>query len=153
MSEFRNFLSNDSSGITELEHNLQATAITLNADVTDAPVGFAPYAGKITKVWFAVGQIGQDAANAASLAATVKKNGTAICTTDPAIAKAAGTGAGSTVSSGTGITQAVVKSDGTEVVAAGDRFTVTWDVTRTASTITPEFSNGIVMVAIKPYAV
>ncbi|MEN6536830.1 MAG: hypothetical protein ABFD89_24460 [Bryobacteraceae bacterium] len=153
MSEFRNFLSNDSQGITELETQLQATAITLDADVTDAPVGFAPYAGKITKVWLAVGQIGQDGTNAASLAATVKKNGTAICTTDPALAKAAGTGGGNTLSTGAGITQAVIKSDGTEVVAAGDQFTVTWDVTRTASTITPEFANGIVMVAIKPYAV
>lgn len=105
----------------------------VTADATHT-VFIAPAAGTIVSVVGGVLENGSDGSNALTMAFDVKKNGTSVASTVPAIAKTAASDARATTqSSGTGITQAVLKTDGTATFAAGDTITVVFDITRTAS--------------------
>lgn len=147
------FLSNDTNGYTETIYcESYKVAGNITSTLTSAPL-FAPnFSGKVVGVVVALGQNGVDGSNALSTTVTVSKNGTAVTSTDPAIAKAAGTGVKSTASSGTGITQAVVKTDGTESFVSGDYFSLTNTVARTASPST-EMANLVVHLFYKKTAV
>lgn len=112
-----------------VSHSIQGE---VTADSTGNVVFIAPKAGKILDVIGGVMENGSDSVDPLTMTFTVKKNGTAVCSTDPAIAKNAASDARvTTQASGTGITQAVVKSDGTEDFAAGDTISVDYDITRT----------------------
>lgn len=148
MAETKKFISNDAAGFEEKQYVQAFKSGAVNADALGAQLWVAPFAGKITDVVLGVGTIGVDAVNPLSLTATVKKNTTAVCTTDPNIDKSATVK--NTFAAGTGITQAALKTDGTAVFAKGDILTVDWDVTRT--TPGTEFADATVIVTIKPYA-
>ena len=108
----------------------------VTADATHT-VFIAPAAGTIVDVVDGVLENGSDASNALTMAFDVKKNGTSVASTVPAIAKTAASDARvTTQSSGTGITQFVAKTDGTATFAAGDTITIVFDITRTASPTT-----------------
>jgi len=124
------------------------------------PLGAAYQEGVIKEVFLSVGASGKDDTNPLSLTATVYKNGSAVCTTDPIIAHVSGeastnkntkevvdaTGA----AHDTGITQAVVTTVvATKVCAIGDLFSYKLTLTRTA-TPTTEMSNVAVVVVLDP---
>lgn len=72
-----------------------------------------------------------------SLTATVEKNtdgGTAALSTNPALLNTAGTGRKTTATAGTGITPAVIKSDGSEDFASYDAVVVTLSEAGTGGT-------------------
>jgi len=118
----------------------------LTATQSGKLMGLAPCSARVVDVILTLGT-NIDTDNAGDgITATVKKNGTAVCTTNPKITDAAGTGFRSTAQ-GQG-TAAVVKSDGTEIVAAGDQFTV--DLTRTvAGTVTTQAANVTAAVVLR----
>jgi hypothetical protein len=154
MAEFRKYLSNDGTGATE---HIMYFSHGVDGDKTsddNANIVFvAPCAGKIVSVVGAVVENGSDATNPLTMAFVVKKNTTAVCSTDPAIAKTAASDATvNTYASGTGITQATIKTDTTPVCAGGDIITVDYDITRTASPTT-EIAGPSVVIGFKPYAV
>jgi hypothetical protein len=151
MAETKKFLSSDAAGFDDKQYVEAAKAGNIVADASAAQLWVAPFAGKITDVNLALGTNGVDGSNPLDLKATVKKNGTAVATTDPDIAKAAGTGSKSTFAAATGITQAVLKTDGTATFAKGDILTVDWDITRT-NTPSTEIADATVIVTIKPFA-
>jgi hypothetical protein len=149
----RLFASNDTKGYTKSETHLFFAPASGNftADATPSVV-VAPFACTVVDVIGSVGQNGVDVSNPLDLKFTASKNGTALCTTDPDIAKAAGTGVKTTAVAGTGITQAVVKSDGTQTVAKGDLIKVLFDITRTASPGT-EIADAAAIVVVRPLSV
>ena len=155
----RLFASNDASSgdfavgpgiIEDKDVFSHAIAGNITADSNGNFVFIPNFAGKITNVVLAL-QGGADAVNPLTLAAVVKKGGTAVCSTNPAYDKAAGTGSKSTYAAGTGLTLAVLKTDGTEQFAAGDLITVDYDITRTASPGT-ELSQVAVFVYVTRFA-
>lgn len=148
----RHYATNDSwKSYVEEQFTFQYTvAGNVTADLTTAPI-FAPnFSGEIVNVVLAFGQNGADGTDPLNMSAILYKNGTAVCSTNPDIAKAAGTGVKSTAVSGTGLTQAVVKTDGTEDFVTGDYFSLTLDITRT--TPETEIANVVVVVYYKKVA-
>lgn len=124
----------------------EVTADSLGHILWIVPSGVS---GSITGVVGAVVENGSDASNPLTMTFTVKKNGTAVASTDPAIAKNAASDALiDTVAAGTGITQVVLKTDGTEDFVAGDVISVDFDITRTASPTT-EITGPAVTVTCK----
>ena len=154
MAETRVFLSNDAQGITNDKTYLTYhKSGTITADATGIILmGSAPQAGKVTNVWGSVGTNGVDGSDTLTLGYSVKKNGTAVCSTIPLINKTAGTGRKTTTTATTGITEAVIKTDGTQIFAAGDTLSVDFDITR-AGTPTTEFTDAAVTVEITFLAV
>lgn len=151
MAEFRKFLSNDVQGHKDFKQYFTiGQAGNITADTTHI-VFVAPEAGRITNVVGSVQHNGVDATNALQMAFDVKKNGTSVASTVPVITKAATAGVNTTFTSGTGRTPAVIKTDGTQIVAAGDVITVVFDITRTASPST-EIQGPSVLVEFEPYA-
>lgn len=130
-------LSNDAVGISDKLVEERAFIVgEVTADVTH-PLFAATTSGKISYIYGGVLENGSDGSNPLTMTYTVLKNGTTVSTTDAAIAKtAASDSRASTVAAGTGITQAVLKTDGTASFSAGDVFAVTFDITRTASPTT-----------------
>lgn len=122
-------LSNDASGATTEKLYFVFGQTGNHTAATNAPFsGLLPRAGRITGVW--LGTTTFPTSSDRTLAATVKRNRNgvaqvAVCSTDPAFAATAsgGTGATTTYAAGTGKTQAVIKSDGSEILAAGDFLT------------------------------
>ena len=137
-------LSNDAAGSFNPGVNWEAypnPLTTITTSITLMPAGVATTGGKITDVILML-QGGADTVNPLSMTAVVKKNGTDVASTDAAISfhSGAGTGNVSTYAAGTGITQVVLKTDGTANFVAGDFITVDFNVIRTASPGT-EMSN------------
>lgn len=150
MAEFLKVLSNDAQGHNDVKlYFVHGASGNITADTT-APVFIAPVAGRIVNVVGNLTVNGEDGVNPFSLAFDVKKNGTSVAATLPAIAKAAGSGQKDTFAAGTGITQAVLKTDGSEIVAAGDAITVVYDITRTTPGV--EAAGPSVLVVFEPYA-
>lgn len=149
MAEKRLFLSNDSQGITyDKKYLTYHKSGTITADATIIVLmGAAPEAGAVTGVWGSVGTNGVDASDTLTLGFVVKKNGTSVLTTTPLINKTAGTGRKTTTTATTGITSAVLKTDGTQKFVAGDTLSVDFDITR-AGTPTTEFTDAAVTVEI-----
>ena len=150
MAEFRKYLSNDSAGHTE---HIMYFSLGVDGEKTaddNANIVFvAPAAGKIVSVVGAVVENGSDGTNPLTMGFVVKKNTTAVCSTDPVISKTAASDATvDTAVAGTGITQAVLKTDTTPVCAAGDIITVDFDITRTASPTT-EITGPAVVIGYK----
>lgn len=113
---------------------------------TAAPIGAVPMDGQVVDVIISAGQNIESDTSADGLTATVKNNGTAICTTDPTLTDAAGAGFRCT-DQGDG-TAAVLKSDGAEQVVRGDLLTV--DLTRSVSgNVTQQFTDVAVLVVIR----
>lgn len=152
---YRKYLSNDThaggyGGAFEHIHYFRAA---VQGEVTSDQAGVwvftAPAAGSIVSVIGAVVENGSDASNPLTMTFTVLKNATAVCTTDPSILKTAASDTKvSTAAAGTGITQAVLKTDGSCDFVAGDQIMVTFDITRTASPTT-EITTPSVMVGVK----
>jgi hypothetical protein len=108
----------------------------------------APYAGTVVNVWGCNQENGADGSNPLQLEFKVYKNlTTAVCTVNPILAKAAGTGRKTTYGTGTGITQATIAVDGSQRLAAGDSLSVTFDITRTATPST-EINGSCVVVEV-----
>ena len=150
MAEFLKVLSNDAQGHRDVQlFFVHSDSAQITADTT-ATVFVAPVAGRIVNVVGSVVTNGVDGTNPFSLAFDVRKNGTSVASTVPAIDKAAGTGARNTFAAATGITQAAIKTDGTQIVAAGDAITVVYDITRT--TPATECAGAAVLVVFEPYA-
>jgi hypothetical protein len=150
MAETKVYLSNDAVGITNAKSYFTAMVQgDVTADKTAMPlIGCIPQAGTITNVWGAIAALGADGAAALDMKYTVKKNGTAVCSTDPDIAKAAATTARlTTYATATGIVAAVIKTDGTQKLVAGDSITVDFDITR-AGTPSPEMNGPSVTVEV-----
>ena len=153
---YRKYLSNDThaggyGGAFEHIHYFRAA---VQGEVTSDQAGVwvftAPASGSIVSVVGSEMENGGDATgpDALTMVFTVYKNATAVCTTDPAITKAAAADAKvSTAAAGTGITQAVLKTDGSCDFVAGDQINVTFDITR----VTPEteITTPAVMVGVK----
>lgn len=147
-------LTNDALGYREeIKYFSYGPAGNITA-VTDAPVFMAPYAGTIVSVDLSAQTF--PVSTDRTLSATVKKlvtagTSTAVCTTDPAFAlTASGTGMRSTLNAGTGITAAVVKSDGTQVIAAGTMVTTTVAIAGSNGTL----GTGVVVtIGFKPATV
>lgn len=120
----------------------------LSADSDREPLLVVDKAAKVLGVYLAVLENGSDSVDPLEVEAVVKKDGTDVCSTNPKIDKSAASDAAvSTVSSGTGVTQAVVKSDGTEDLEAGDILTINFNVTRT--TPDTEITTPVVTVVYK----
>lgn len=118
----------------------------LSASISSALIGAAPIDGTISRVILSHGTNIQSSQPADHVTAEVFVNGTALCTTHPAISSAAGTGFRSTAR-GHG-TPAVIKTDGTQTVQRGDLLTL--NLTRTVSgTITNEASHIAVLIVIR----
>lgn len=149
MAEKRLFLSNDAQGITYdkalLTYHKSGT-ITADANLIIL-MGSAPQAGAVTNVWGSVGTNGVDASDTLTLGFNVKKNGTTVLSTVPLINKTAGTGRKTTTTATTGITEAVLKTDGTQKFVAGDTLSADFDITR-AGTPTTEITDAAVTVEI-----
>lgn len=121
-------LTNDTSGVKNVEQVYTYGQDGNHTAVTGAPVFAAKEAGTITGVYLTTAAM--TTSTDRTLSADVKKlTGTtaaaSVCSTNPAFAATAtGAGVKTTVNSGTGITQAVIKTDGTQRCAAGDIVTV-----------------------------
>lgn len=108
----------------------------------------APQAGKIVSVVGGVEENGSDTNEDLTMTFTVSKNGTAVCTTDPVILKNAASDAQvDTYAAGTGLTLAVLKTDGTATFAAGDNIACLFDITR--NTVDTEITTPSVTVGVK----
>lgn len=122
-------LSNDTAGATTEKVYFVFGQTGNHTAATNAPFsGLLPRAGRITGVW--LGTTTYPTSTDRTLTATVKRNrngvaSVAVCSVDPAFAATAsgGTGATTTYAAGTGKTLATIKSDGSEIVAAGDFLT------------------------------
>jgi len=132
--------------VTTKQRLIQGKTGDLTSNSTDNQLGFVGIAGKIVDVILSVGTNGVDAVDPLDLTLDVKKNGTSVCSTNPKLDKAAGSGRKSTAVSGAGITQAVLKTDGTEDLAPGDE--LTYDLTLTRTTPDTEFADVSVLVII-----
>lgn len=124
------------------------TASVTNESMFVADAKMFPKGGYVVNVVLMC-QGGADASNPLNLVGIVKKNGTDVCSTDPKVDKTAGTGNQSTTAAATGITQAVVKTDGTQQFAAGDFFTGDFTITRT--TPGTEMAQPKLIVFVSPY--
>lgn len=148
----RNVASNDKDGIYEPEFHFFANVPgEVTADQNARFIFEAPAAGVVSS--FIGGELenGSDATNPLTMTFECKKNGTTILTTKPSITKAAAADARvSTEASGTGITQAVLKTDGSAAFSAGDIFEVDFDITRTASPTT-EITTPFARLGVKFY--
>ena len=119
--------------------------------LTTITMGAAPFAGTVVDVILSHGENGADGSNPLSGELDVLNGGTTVLATKPKLAKAAGTGqeTASVGISGTGITAAVLHGTaGNIAVLAGDVFTYTWTLTRTASPST-EIADVCVTVVIE----
>lgn len=116
----------------------QAAVADITSTATALPMGIARKSGTILDVVLTTYVNGADGTDALSLSADVQKKRAdttvSVCSTAPALAKAAGADHATTAASGTGITQAVMQTDGKEDVQAGDYIFTDLDLTRT----TPE---------------
>lgn len=133
---FRKFPSNDThaggaGGFYEDVHYFTAqVAGEVTADTGAHTLFIAPAGGTIVSVVGGVIENGSDANEDLTMTFNVRKNTTSVCSTNPAIAKTAASDArATTAASGTGITQAVIKTDGTEDFVAGDTINVIFDIT------------------------
>jgi len=109
-------------------------------------MGVVPIDGTVSRVILSLGTNIVSTVATDGVSASVKINGVAVTSTDPAIQSVDGSGFKSTAQ-GVG-TAAVVKSDGTEQVQQGDVFTV--DLIRNVSgTVTVEAADVVVLVAIR----
>lgn len=145
-------LSNDKDGIYEPEFfAFAAVQGEVTADSNARFIFEAQDAGVVSS--FVGGELenGSDASNPLTMTFECKKNGTTILTTKPSITKAAAADTRvSTENSGTGITQAVIKTDGSAAFAKGDIFEVDFDITRTASPTT-EITTPFARLGVKFY--
>lgn len=127
------------------------TTGNITADATyilgQVPTGWT---GRIIEVIGLTQERGVDGAAALSMKYTVKKNTTAVCSTDPNIDKTAAAGLLSTATAGTGITQGVPKTDGSAELASKDILSILFDITR-AGTPSPEIAGVGVIVRVKWY--
>lgn len=137
MARFRHYFSNDkgSKTLTAFEHVQYFTHVINGACATDVEhtafvVPFAAGCRVVSIVGFAQ-ENGADGTDPMSVAFEVKKNGTAVCSTNPALDKTAGTGQKTTAAAATGVTQAVVKTDSTRDFAFGDKISINYNVTIT----------------------
>lgn len=151
MAEPKVFLSNDSAGVTADKRYLTYhKSGTITADSNgQILMGACPQAGKVTNIFGSVGTVGSDASSNLSLAYVVKKNGTTVCSTEAKIDKTAGTGTQrlTTVTATTGITTAVLKTDGTAKFVAGDTLSFDFDITR-AGTPSTEMTDAAIVVEV-----
>lgn len=147
-------LTNDTAGNRERIRFYTFSQSGNHVAATAVPMIILPEAGEIVSVNLSA--VTFTTSTDRTLAATVKKvitagTATAVCSTDPSFAAtASGTGMKSTVNGGTGITVAVVKSDGTQVFAIGDAITV--DVTIAGANGTVG-TGASVTVGYKPYTI
>lgn len=154
---FRKVQSNDThaGGMGGFYEPTQYFTASIEGEVTaDKTHTFfiAPASGSIVSVVGSVLENGSDANEALTMTFTVKKNGTAVCSTDPSILKTAAADAQvDTAAAGTGITQAVLKTDGTEDFVAGDCISVLFDITR--GTVDTEITGPACTIGVKFNAV
>jgi hypothetical protein len=143
MAEPKIFLSNDAIGITEEEVTVTAFVVGNLAAATASPIFYCPTAGKIKSVWVGCGTY--PATTDRTLTVTFLKNATALCSTNAAWAKEAGSATlgQNTIAGGTGITVPVLKTDGTAIVAAGDYINFTSAVAGSNGTIGTNLHVGI----------
>lgn len=144
------FLTQRYNGVTltpvAVLHTQFTHAGVLTASLTDQLMGACPIDGTVTHAILSVGSNIQSSNGADHIAAALRVNGTALCTTNPAMASSAGAGFRSTAR-GQG-TPAVIKSDGTQHVQRGDLFTL--DLTRTiAGSVTTEAGDIAVLLIIR----
>lgn len=150
----RKYLTNDShaGGYGGAYEHIQYFTACIQGEVTAdklMTVFVAPQAGKIVSIVGGVEENGSDASNPLTMTFTVKKGATAVCSADPVILKTAASDAQiDTAAAGTGITQATIKSDGSESFAVGDNIACLFDITRTASPTT-EITTPSVIVGVK----
>lgn len=111
----------------QITHNVSGD---LTASITAIGIGFARGAGTIDRAGFSLQNMGADGSDALSAELDILINGVSIFTTKPALAKNAADGA-STFASGTGVTVGVI-DEAANIVAAGDKITATWTLTRTS---------------------
>ncbi|MEX1017513.1 MAG: hypothetical protein WDZ31_12290 [Phycisphaeraceae bacterium] len=127
-------------------HEQYRHAGTLAASATGRLLGVAPIAGEVIDVVLSVGDNLQTDDNDDNLRARVKVNGVDLCTSDPTITVADGAGFRSTAQ-GAG-DSAVLKDDGTQMVACGDLLTL--DLLRTADgSVSAEASDVVVLLVIR----
>lgn len=119
----------------------------LSASESGKLLGAVPVNARIVDVSLSVGSNLDSDLSSDGVTARVMVNGTNVATTDPSITDADGTGFKSTAQ-GAG-TAAVIKTDGTETVAAGDILTV--DIVRSVGgTVTSEASEIAVSIVFLP---
>lgn len=144
-------LSNDKDGIYELESFFEAAVQgEVTADQNARFIFVAPAAGVVST--FIGGELenGSDSVDPLTMTFELKKNGTTVLTTKPAILKTAAVDTYiSTANAGTGITQAVIKTDGSAAFAKGDIFEVDFDITRT--TPDTEITTPFALLGVKFY--
>lgn len=135
---FRKVPSNDThaggfGGFNEPIHYFTAqVAGEVTADTGAHTLFICPagVSGTIVSVVGGVIENGSDANEDLTMTFNVRKNTTSVCSTNPAIAKTAASDArATTAAAGTGITQAVIKTDGTEDFVAGDTINAIFDIT------------------------
>ena len=130
--------------------------VHLAGDLTSSANGNVPTgrhvvhtAGELIDVFVVVEANGVDSVDPLSITVDVIKNdfdaSDSMLSVLPKLDKTAGSGTKNTMAAGTGITQAVMNTDGTEQVAKGDVITV--DVALTRTTPDTEF-NGIHVVLL-----
>jgi len=140
-----------------LAHNILAPVFfsksgEITANTRGNPVCSPRFAGEVTDVWLSVKGSGKDDTNPLSLAGQVYINGTAVCSTPPAIAHVSGEAAQqktTVVTGDTGITQAVINKTNA-VFSPGDIIQVDLNMTRTSSPTT-EMNNPCIVVELEPY--
>jgi len=127
-------------------HTQFTRAGALTATLNNQLLGACPIDGTVTHVILSVGVNIQSSNGADHIAAVLRVNGVALCTTNPALPSSAGAGFRSTAR-GHG-TAAIIKSDGTQHVQRGD--VVTLDLTRTAAgSVTTEAGDVVVLLIIR----
>lgn len=141
--EGKMFLAVDNSSWKTLDAEVavveykQAAVADITSTATNLPMGIARKSGTILNVVLTNHTNGTDASNALNITADVQKKRAAtavsVCSTNPKLDKTAGASHATTAASGTGITQAVMKTDGSEDVQAGDYLFCDLDLVRTAS--------------------
>lgn len=119
----------------------------LTASITARLIAAVPLPGRVTDITLSLGANLVTDNPADQISATVKVNGAALASTDPAIAVSDGAGFRATAQ-GEGVA-AVIKSDGTQQVARGDILTV--DLTRSVSgNLTSDAADLALLVTIVP---
>ena len=154
--EAKMFLAVDNSSWKTLSpevHVLEyipATTGNVTSNQTALPIGVARKSGTILDVVLTTYVNGADSADPLNITADVKKKraGTtvSVCSTNPKLDKTAGAAHATTAAAGTGITQAVLKTDGSEDVQAGDYLVC--DLTLTRTTPDTEIAGPVVTVYI-----
>ena len=127
--------------------------LTFSGEITATspghPLGACGISAKVRNVWLSVLGKGKINVNPLSIAADVLINGTSCLTTQPIIAASSATSTnGNTLTSGTGITQAVVDGSA-NTITPGDFLSCDLTLVRTASPTT-EINNVTVVVEIEP---